>query len=95
MLNQRKHRELGQVISLGGDAALRAELIKLTETAPDFAAGFDRVASTPGPWAKGFETDFIVDLTWRGASKLMRVQLFVESVDGAWRLAGMAVHPGS
>jgi serine/threonine protein kinase len=95
MLNQRKHRELGQVISLGGDAALRAELIKLAESAPDFAAGFDRVASAPGPWAKGFETDFVVDLTWRGGSKLMRVQLFVESTDGAWRLAGMAVHPGS
>jgi serine/threonine protein kinase len=95
LLNQRRYRELAQVNSLGGDAALRAELLRLAETAPDFAAGFDRVASAPGPWAKGFETEFIVDLNWRGGAKLMRVQLFVESADGAWRLAGMAVHPGS
>jgi serine/threonine protein kinase len=95
MLNQRRHRELAQVNTVGGDATLRAELIRLTETAPDFAAGFDRTASAPGPWMKGFETDFVVDLTWRGGAKLMRVQLYVESVDGAWRLAGMAVHPGS
>jgi tRNA A-37 threonylcarbamoyl transferase component Bud32 len=91
MLNQRRYRDLAQVPQVGGDAALRAELIKLTESAPDFAAGFDRLPSAPGEWKNGFETEFFLDLQWRGGKKLLHVRLFAAGGDAGWRLAGMSV----
>ena len=94
LLNQRRYRELAQLQSLGGDAASRAELIKLTESAADFAAGFDRVPAAPTPTSTGFETEFYLDLEWRGGKKSMRVRLNAVSADGGWRAGGFAADPG-
>ena len=93
LLNQHRYRELAQIPAVGGDAGARAELIKLTETAADFAAGFDRVASAPSDWKDGFETDFVLDLEWRGGRKLVRVRLFASHGDSGWRTVGIAIEP--
>jgi hypothetical protein len=91
MLNRHQYRELGQVPAVGGDAALRAELIRLTQSATDFAAGFDRIASSPERTKDGFSTDFVLDLEWQGGHKLMQVTAFATLQGGAWRLAGFGV----
>jgi serine/threonine-protein kinase len=93
MLNQRRYRELGQLPAIGGDAAARAELLKLAETAAEFSAGFDRLPSAPASWARGFDTDFEVDVQWRGGRKLFRVHVYASPGDGVWRIAGIAVEP--
>ena len=95
MLNQRRYRELQAIPQVGGDAALRAELIRLTESAGDFAAGFDRVPTAPSDWAKGFETEFFVDLAWRGGKKLLRIRLYASPGEGGWRVAGFGVDPAN
>jgi len=94
LLNQRRYREVGQIPAVGGDAASRAELIRLTESAAEFGAGFDRVCAAPARWSGGFETKCILDLTWRGGQKLMRVRLFAAPAEGGWKIAGLAVDPG-
>jgi serine/threonine protein kinase len=94
LLNQRRYRELGQLQSMGGDAAMRTELIKLTESAADFAAGFDRVPAAPTQTATGLETEFYLDLEWRGGKKTMRVRLFAVPAEGGWRAVGFAAEPG-
>gem|GEM_PF-5127031 len=94
LLNQRRHREVAQIPMAGGDAAARAELIRLTESAAEFGAGFDRVCSAPDKWSLGFETECILDLTWRGGQKLMRVRLFATPAESGWKLAGVAVDSG-
>jgi hypothetical protein len=94
LLNQRRYRELGQLQSLGGDAAVRVELIKLTESAVDFAVGFDRVPAAPTLTATGFETEFYLDIEWRGGKKSMRVRLYAVPADGGWRAVGFAADPG-
>jgi hypothetical protein len=93
LLNQRRYREVAQIPQLGGDAAARAELLRLVESANDFAAGFDRVPSAPGEWVRGFETDFDLDVEWRGGRKLFRVRLFASPAEGGWRTVGIAVEP--
>lgn len=90
LLNQRRARDVAQFAMVGGDAAARAELLKLTESAADFAAGFDRVPATPDEWTNGFQTEFYLDLSWRGAQKIMRIRLFASPADGAWRTVGFA-----
>ena len=93
MLNQRRARELAQLTPIGGDAVARAELIKLTESAPDFAAGFERLPAAPVASANGFETELFVDLEWRGGKRILRVTLrALRSADG-WRMAGLGVEP--
>lgn len=94
LLNQRRHREVAQIPMAGGDAAARAELIRLTESAAEFGAGFDRVCSAPDKWSLGFETECILDLTWRGGQKLMRVRLFATPAESGWKLAGVALDSG-
>ncbi|MFI5244915.1 MAG: hypothetical protein ACHQQR_06780, partial [Gemmatimonadales bacterium] len=91
MLNQRRYRELAQVPAVGGDAALRAELIRLVQNATDFAAGFDRVASAPESTKDGFMTDFVLDLEWQGGRRLMVVQAFATMQGGSWHLAAFGV----
>jgi tRNA A-37 threonylcarbamoyl transferase component Bud32 len=91
MLNRRQYRELAQVPAIGGDAAQRAELIRLTQNATDFAAGFDRIASAPERTRDGFSTDFVLDLEWQGGHKLMLVTAFAAMQGGSWRLAGFGV----
>jgi tRNA A-37 threonylcarbamoyl transferase component Bud32 len=94
LLNQRRYREVGQIPAVGGDAASRTELIRLTESAAEFGAGFDRVCAAPDRWSGGFETECILDLTWRGGQKLMRVRLFAAPAEaGGWKIAGLAVDP--
>ncbi|HVZ50008.1 MAG TPA: protein kinase [Gemmatimonadaceae bacterium] len=93
MLNQRQFRDVAAIPAMGGDAGARDELIRLVQSAADFAAGFDRLPVAPAPWTKGFETEFDVDLEWRGGKKLLRVRLYAAQVDGAWRIAGLAVDP--
>jgi hypothetical protein len=94
LLNQRRYREVAQLTAVGGDAATRSELLKLTESAADFAAGFDRVPSAPGAWTNGFETEFFVDLEWRGGKKVMRIRLYAAPGDGGWHTVGFAADPG-
>jgi len=93
LLNQRRFRELAQLDQVGGDDESRAELLRLTESAPDFAAGFDRVAAAPAVWARGFETVVYLDLQWRGGARVMRVRLYCAPADGGWTLVGLAAYP--
>lgn len=93
LLNQRRSRELGQLEKLGGDDESRAELLRLTESAPDFAVGFDRVATAPAEWVRGFETVVYLDLQWRGGARVMRVRLYCAPADGGWQLVGLAAYP--
>mgnify|MGYP006871805949 CR=1 FL=1 len=90
LLNQRRAREVALFTAMGGDAAVRAELLKLTESATDFAAGFDRVPGAPEEWANGFATEFHLDLEWRGGTRVMRIRLFASPADGGWRTVGFA-----
>jgi len=90
LLNQRRARDVAQFAAMGGDAAVRADLLKLTESATDFAAGFDRVPGAPEEWTNGFETEFHLDLEWRGGTRVMRIRLFASPVDGGWRTVGFA-----
>jgi hypothetical protein len=93
LLNQRRYRELAALPAVGGSSSERAELIRLTEKAADLAAGFDRVPSAPSDWPNGFETEFFVDLEWRGGKRQMRITLYASSVDGMWRTVGVAIDP--
>jgi len=90
LLNQRRYREVAQYTAMGGEAGVRAELLKLAESAPDFAAGFDRVPGAPEEWASGFVTEFHLDLEWKGGAKVMRIRLFASPADGGWRTVGFA-----
>ncbi len=91
MLNQQRYRELAQIPAHGGDAAQRAELIRLVQSSQDFAAGFDRVAAAPDRTPDGFVTDFVLDLEWKGGHKLMLVQTYATMLNGSWHLAGFGV----
>ena len=91
MLNQHRYRDVAQLAVTGGEAAQRAELMRLMQSAADFAAGFDRVASAPEMTKDGFMTDFVLDLQWRGGGKLMLVRALATMSDGAWHLAGFGV----
>jgi serine/threonine-protein kinase len=88
MLNQRRWRELEQLASLPGDAPLRTEVVRLTHSAQDFSAGFERVASPPEPNGDAFLTECVVDLQWRGGHRMVLVHLKAQLLSGAWHLAG-------
>jgi serine/threonine-protein kinase len=93
LLNKGRWREVEQFAALEGDAATRAELVKLTRTATDFAAGFDRVASAPVPAGDAFLTEFVLELEWKGGHKLVQLRARAEKHDGAWRLAAFGASP--
>lgn len=88
--NQRRWRDLDALQALGGDAAIRAEIIRLVRDAPDFAAGFDRVASSPVVTSDGFMTEFVLELTWRGGRQLAAIQLHMTSTGGTWQPAAFS-----
>ncbi|HEY9225542.1 MAG TPA: protein kinase, partial [Gemmatimonadaceae bacterium] len=67
--NQRRWADLDALGSIDGDAVLRAEIVRLVRTAPDFAAGFERLASTPKMFGGRFITEFVIDLEWRGGKR--------------------------
>ena len=93
MLNQRRWKELDQLGALAGDAALRAEIVRLTHNAQDYAAGFDRVASSPEANGDGFLTECVVALEWRGGHRLVLVQLRGVAQNGTWHLAAFGAVP--
>jgi serine/threonine-protein kinase len=92
MLNQHRASELELLASLDGDAALRTELVRLTRSAPDFAAGFERLGSLPSAAADGFTTDFVLDLEWRGGKRLVMVRLRAVPQGGTWRLTAFGLN---
>ncbi|HVT37733.1 MAG TPA: serine/threonine-protein kinase [Gemmatimonadaceae bacterium] len=93
LLNHRQWREVSQLLDIGGNASQRDELVRLTRGAAEFAAGFDRIPATPVATADGFETEFVVDVQWRGGRTTMPVRATAVLKDGAWHLAGFAVKP--
>jgi serine/threonine-protein kinase len=93
LLNKGQWREVEQLKAIEGDAAARAELVRLARTSAEFAAGFDRVASAPVAAGDAFLTEFVVDLEWKGGRKLVQVRVRAEKRDGAWRLAGFGALP--
>lgn len=93
MLNQRRWQDVERLGTIAGDTARRAEFIRLVRTAPDFAAGFDRVASAPEVTDDQFATDFVLDLEWRGGRRLVEVTLRAAYRDGAWQIAGFRLAP--
>ncbi len=95
MLNQRRWSEVEQLTSLGGDATLRTELVRLVHSAPDFAAGFETVASAPESATDGFTTEFVLAIEWRGGKKLVTVRLRAAGQPGQWRLAAFGTTPAA
>ncbi len=93
MLNQRRVRELVQLPAVGGDAVTRAELIRLTESVADFAAGFDRLPSAPAEWTSGFETELYLDLEWRGGKRILKARLYAMRGPDGWRLVAFGIEP--
>ena len=93
VLNQHRWRDVDQLGSLQGDAALRAELVRLTRTASDFAAGFNRPASTPVSATNGFITDFALDLEWGGKQRAVEVRVRAEHRADGWHVAAFGVDP--
>jgi serine/threonine-protein kinase len=91
--NQHRWQELERLGTLGGDATLRTELVRLVRSAPEFSAGFDRVASSPSNSGEQFSTEFVADLEWRGGHRLMVVQVQATRDNGTWRLTAFAVTP--
>ena len=91
--NHRQWRDVEQLPSLEGSADLKNELVRLIRSAPDFQAGFERLASRPVLSDRTFTTDFVLDLEWRGGQRQFRVTVSAELSNGSWHLAGFGVHP--
>jgi hypothetical protein len=95
LLNQRRARDVAKLSAIGGESVARDELLKLTASAPDFAAGLDGMPSTPDAWQgggpTGVMTDCLLDLEWRGAKRMMRVTLHAVRDGDGWRLVGFGV----
>ena len=91
--NHRQWRDVERLPALEGSADLRNELIRLIRSAPDFQAGFERLASRPVLSDRTFTTDFVLDLEWRGGQRQLQVTVSAELSNGSWHLAGFGVHP--
>jgi eukaryotic-like serine/threonine-protein kinase len=92
LLNKGQWQDVQRLAAAGGgDPAMRDSLIRLARSARDFAAGFDRVASTPVPVSDGFETEFVLDLEWRGGSSLMLVRAAATQGSAGWKLARVVI----
>jgi hypothetical protein len=90
--NHRQWQDVERLPSLEGAPELRTELIRLVRSAPDFQAGFERLASRPVLADRTFTTDFVLDLEWRGGQRQLRVTVSAELSNGSWHLAGFGVH---
>jgi hypothetical protein len=94
--NQRRWRELEALGALSGsDVAVRRDLTSLVRGAPEFGAGFDRVASPPVLTSDGFLTDVVLELTWQGGRRLVAVQLHAALSGGAWHVKAFGAVPAS
>jgi serine/threonine-protein kinase len=93
LCNHRQWRDVERLPSLEGSAELRTELIGRIRSAPDFQAGFERLASRPVLSDRTFTTDFVVDLEWRGGQRQLQVTVSAELSNGSWHLAAFGVHP--
>jgi serine/threonine-protein kinase len=91
--NHRQWRDVERLPSLEGSTELRTSLIGLIRSAPDFQAGFERLASRPMVTDRTFTTDFVLDLEWRGGQRQLQVTVSAELSNGSWHLAGFGVHP--
>jgi serine/threonine-protein kinase len=92
LCNHRQWRDVERLPSLEGSAELRTELIGRIRNAPDFQAGFERLASRPVVSDRTFTTDFVVDLEWRGGQRQLQVTVSAELSNGSWHLAAFGVH---
>jgi serine/threonine protein kinase len=94
LLNQRQWADVDRLAAAGrSEPALREELVRLTRSAADFGAGFDRIPSAPVAVPDGFDTEFIVDLAWRGGHKLIFVRAQATAAAAGWHLAGVVITP--
>lgn len=92
LCNHRQWQDLERLGALdGGTAGMRAELVQLVHDATDFAAGFDRGASSPIVSGDRFTTDFVIDLEWRGGKKLATVRLQAAQQNGGWHVVAFSV----
>jgi hypothetical protein len=86
--NHRQWQDVERLPSLEGSADLKSALVRLIRNAPDFQAGFERLASRPVLSDRTFTTDFVLDLEWRGGQRQLRVTVSAELSNGLWHLAG-------
>lgn len=93
MLNRRRWQDVSQLGTIRGDTTLRAELIRLVRSAAEFAAGFDRVASSPTVTPSGFSTECVLELTWRGGQRNVTAELLAEFRENAWQLVSFRLEP--
>jgi len=91
--NHRQWGDVERLPSLEGSADLKTELVRLIRSAPNFQAGFERLASRPVLSDRTFTTEFVLDLEWRGGQRQFRVTVSAELSNGSWHLAGFGVHP--
>ena len=91
--NHRQWRDVDRLPALAGSADLRNQLIDLIRKAPDFQAGFERLASQPTMSDHTFTTDFVLDLEWREGQRQLQVTVRAELSNAAWHVAGFGVQP--
>jgi hypothetical protein len=89
MMNQRRARDLERLADAGGgEPAARRALEKLVRDGENFAAGFDRMASTPEADGPAFLTEFVVEASWSSGGKeiaaLYDVRLRLARQGDAW-----------
>jgi serine/threonine-protein kinase len=89
--NHRQWQDVERLASLDSSPDLRTQLINLIRKAPDFQAGFERLASRPVSSDTAFTTDFILDLEWRGGARQFEVTIRAELSNGTWHVAGFGV----
>jgi serine/threonine-protein kinase len=97
LVNQRRARDLESLPGHGGDAAARAELLRLIRGSGELAAGFDRIPSAPDATGDAFTTEFALDLEVgtgaRAGRRVLLVEVMAVREGTGWRLAGWRVAP--
>lgn len=96
MMNQRRARDLERLADAGGgEPAARRALERLVREGDNFAAGFDRMASTPEADGAAFLTEFVVEASWssggKDAAALYDVRLRITRQGDAWVPSGYSV----
>jgi serine/threonine-protein kinase len=95
LINRGRWRELETLASTGGDAAARANLIRLVRASPDVSAGLQRYPSLPLMTQDGFESELILDLQvvtgGKPRTSLFTIVISGKHDDSGWHLAGWRV----